>query len=395
MVYNPTWWKDPEDDLQKEIVTDIVSVSVQDLFYKPFMSKSDLGMVKTKYKSAGSGLQDILTLRRNIDYKTLYYDEEILVGKEEDIEHSTDEIKYYEPKLQPVKFELKELKKYASPIDFKSEVSPSLQDAHKNSIEYTMAGLPTFLDGGKVKAPYYNHGTLDVKPVYDRIVFPVTANAQPTRAEYNDNGGGGHRQISGANGMTRSANLVDPAVQWLNVEQLKRARQFATQGGATPEAENRILPAIVKMDSSLTMNEHIVIVDPAQRNQLERDPLWKDHAYRGVLVKDAPENLTGSRYAGYIRGMHVYENDWMTYHRLVDNGQTYAFGMLVGRMALYAGFCGSPHMLHQEYNYGQTVGFTIAEIRGFKSLSYDSMTTPNKRAEFGIIFLPSNITNFI
>jgi len=348
------------------------------------------------FKAAGSGLTDVVTFRENGDYHTVYYDQEIIVGKETDIDYGTDTITYKEYNINPVKYSLPELNKIASSIDFRSQITVYLEEEYKNNKELEMAGIATFLNMGLSKGTYWNHNVAGVKPVYDRIVLPVNvANAYPTRAEYND-GGGAYRQISGANGITRAGNLVDPAAGVFTVAQAEKARTYALYGGATPEAENRFLPPIVKIGGeTIIQNELIAVLDEAAARQLRADQNFRDFAIRPLVDKRAPDYLSGSLYIGSYRGIHFYEHPWLPNHRLVDNGQTIAFNMLLGRNCYYTGYSGGVKMLTQEYNYGKTVGFTLSETRGVKALMKPSKTTPNKMAEFGIIFMPCNITNFL
>lgn len=393
--YVPDWYLRPEDTLSQDILSEVLTFKNFDPFFTPFTTSAGLGAVKHHIKNIKSGLQDIVTFMENGGFQTQFYDREVIEGKERTITYGTDSVTYQDVIIEPILFELEDLNRLASPIDFRSHVTVQLEQVYEDNYEWHMAGLATFLNAGKIKGNYWNHNVVGVKPTYDRISLPVNAVAYPTRAEYND-GGGAFRQISGANGILRNAIIVDPVTGVLTLDQAIKAKDTAKLGGrGTPLTENviRAISTVNAEGRKLIANEYVFVMDTACRRQFEKQEQFQKLALKPLENRNAPDLLRGSLYMGTIDGIHFYEYPALSMHRITDNGQTFAFNMLMGQDAYYLGETPKGvEMLHQDYNYKRQQGFSLCDTRGYKALQKPSRTGSAQKVEAGIIFCPANIT---
>lgn len=370
----------------KEIVTEMLHYGTCDSLVNHFSSSSDgsamgsaTASIRRRRKKPHSGGQYTITARRPLDFMNPIGQGQELSGNEQ-IPGVDTQVITMRPVKYPIKMEDVEQAKLMTAIDFRSEYADLLKECVTKELELTTWSLPIIGHPSSIfyrDAAYWNHGAVGVKPVYDRIVLSGVA---PARADY-DNAGGNFRQISGVNGIL--AQIPDPVANMFSTTELVAMRRKARN----QQTENLIENPITYVAKGLQTRDYNVMLHPDCVSQLETDPIWQANATMARNLQNQPNNLAGDLYRGSFKGMHVYENEWLDYCTITENGHKFAFNYVMGRSMVDQNYYQAPKIIAAPDN-GEWLdkwAYAMVQYRGNASTRFASKTGSGRLVEYGAI----------
>lgn len=377
----PTFLGIDDNVLQKKILPNAMRAGLEPTFVNAFSkggvknsNGGDMGsrnaVIHRETVQSGDGLTYVVPLIRELDYNDRIYDNEEVTGNEQDISLYSDTVGIRSMDTA-IRLGYRERLKLATPTKIESYLTSLTSTAVRRGLEWDIWRASSI--GAYAPDPNNIAASLALnKPVYDRIV--VSAAAQPTRNAYN--------AYAGVTALC--AGSVQNVVT-LNVGTLDLMKRYAEEGGAAPEAEDIISAPETYISSGIRADEYIAFIDPICVAGLFADARWLAQQNRGVVVKDAPQAITGSKMLGMLDGIRVYSNPWLAKFRFTNVTGTYAWNILCGAGAIHLGTYKPPAFHYKEEDYNKQYGITLREFRGQKALVYPSKTTPGAFAEYGII----------
>ena len=325
-----------------------------------FMGTGPSEAIQTFEINAGEGGSYRLPLKREIDYKNPIRGYNQAVGNEQQLIVYEDELKYDILRF-PMELQGKPLVKIETPLDLYGALRPSLINAQKRNLIYSILNAGT--------SNLYNSANGGNGPKEDRAVYAGAAyNASIYTA------------CDAMAGATYDAN-------GLSVAHLRKLKSMAITGGTVFEREAKIRPVELTTRKGFPVETYVYLMDTDSYISLSKDPEWKDFVYRGVIqTNDQPEGLSGARYRGTVEGIMVYECPELAEHRVATSAnKVSAWNLFLGAQAFGVLWAKRPWFVTDGRDFGFNVAMSACEIRGEKALMFPSFQNPAETIERGII----------
>lgn len=329
-----------------------------------FMGNEPSDPIQVFEMQAGQGMAFRVPFARSLDYTNPVMGNNQVEGAEQQVEVYQDEIRLDQVRFSEVMIG-QHIIKQITPLDLFGKMRSRLKNANQGNLVKTLFDAAT-TDIYNVEGLHCNG--IARGPTVDRVKY--------CGGEYNASI---KEACDTMNGITHEGS-------GLSVKHIRELKNMAETGGATFEAESKIMPMSLKTSKGFPEETYVLLIDGASYASLANDPAWKAQMDRGIIQSaDQPQGITGSRFRGMIEGVMVYSCHELGRYRIQNEGNTVAWNLFMGAQAL--GLCWGMRsdFTTVERDHKNVLSLAVTEIRGQRALRFPSFQNPNTTVERGII----------